>query len=75
MFEKLQRNIGTVWCEVMHESLKWPVHGQYECRKCGRRYPAFGEAPLRGRPEETASSGVSRLPERAPAATVWLSRA
>jgi hypothetical protein len=74
MFEKLQWNIKTVWCGLMHESLTWPVHGHYVCRTCGRRYPAFEEAPLLGRPKETASSGVSQSPERAPAATA-LSRA
>jgi hypothetical protein len=74
MFGKLQWNIGTIWCGVMHESLKWPAHGHYECRTCGRRYPAFGEPPLPGRPKKTASSGVSQSSERAPAATA-LSRA
>jgi hypothetical protein len=41
MFHK----IGTVWCRLRHESLMWPVHGYYRCRSCGRRYPAFPEAP------------------------------
>jgi len=75
MFEKLQQNIGTIWCGVMHESLTWPVHGHYECRTCGRRYPAFGEEPLPSRPKGTVSSGVSQLPKRSPAAAAWLSRA
>jgi len=34
-FEK----IGTLWCELMHSSPMWPIHGQYECGVCGRRYP------------------------------------
>ncbi|MBV9503909.1 MAG: hypothetical protein JO323_02780 [Acidobacteriia bacterium] len=27
----------------------WPLHGEYECRTCGRRYRAFGEEPMAGR--------------------------
>src|ERR1700722_18587223 len=30
---------GTFWCDLMHDSPMWPIHGQYECRTCGRRYP------------------------------------
>jgi hypothetical protein len=26
-----------LWCEVMHDSLMWPIHEHYECRSCGRR--------------------------------------
>jgi hypothetical protein len=45
MLRKFQSNLGTVWCTLMHDSMMWPVHGQYECRTCGRQYPAFPEAP------------------------------
>jgi hypothetical protein len=45
MFRELGSSIGRVWCGLMHESLMWPAHGQYECRSCGRRYPAFGAKP------------------------------
>jgi hypothetical protein len=31
--------IGTLWCGLMHESPMWPIHGQYQCRTCGRHYP------------------------------------
>ena len=27
-----------LWCKVIHNSLMWPIHGQYECRACGRRH-------------------------------------
>jgi hypothetical protein len=27
-----------LWCDLMHDSLMWPIHGQYQCRACGRRY-------------------------------------
>jgi hypothetical protein len=38
-------DLGAIWCGLMHESLMWPIHGQYQCRKCGRRYPALREGP------------------------------
>ena len=31
--------IAEVWCSLMHGSPMWPIHGQYQCRTCGRRYP------------------------------------
>lgn len=30
--------IGSWWCSLMHASPMWPVHGEYECRQCGRRH-------------------------------------
>ena len=30
--------LAVTWCRVMHDSAMWPVHGQYECRSCGRHY-------------------------------------
>jgi hypothetical protein len=30
--------LGDVWCSFAHDSPMWPIHGQYECRLCGRRY-------------------------------------
>ena len=48
MFRELGSSIGTLWCGLMHESVMWPVHGEYECRTCGRRYPAFAGAAARG---------------------------
>ena len=29
---------GRSWCELMHDTLMWPIHGQYQCGACGRRY-------------------------------------
>src|SRR5258708_29814577 len=39
---------GTLWCDFMHDSPMWPIHGEYECRICGRRYPVrwAGDTPL-----------------------------
>ena len=31
--------LGTLWCDLMHDSPMWPIHGEYLCRTCGRRYP------------------------------------
>jgi hypothetical protein len=39
----------------MHESLMWPAHGEYQCRACGRRYPAFAEARV-ARPTKNSGS-------------------
>ena len=27
---------GVWWCNVNHHSPMWPIHGQYQCAKCGR---------------------------------------
>jgi hypothetical protein len=75
MFRELRSKIGTVWCNLTHESLMWPVHGHYQCRTCGRRYPVFAEAPMAGRSTGTASLAPSQLPARVPATAAWLSRA
>lgn len=48
MLRDLRSNLGTAWCTLMHDSVMWPVHGQYECRTCGRHYTAFPEAPAAG---------------------------
>jgi len=45
MFIKLQWRMGAAWCRMSHGSVTWPLHGEYQCRTCGRRYPAFSEAP------------------------------
>ena len=28
-----------LWCILMHDSPMWPIHEEYQCRSCGRRYP------------------------------------
>ncbi|MCU1235288.1 MAG: hypothetical protein JWP63_3255 [Candidatus Solibacter sp.] len=30
--------LGTLWCDMMHDSPMWPIHGRYQCRTCGRLY-------------------------------------
>jgi len=45
MFRQVRSKMGMVWCTLAHDSVMWPVHGHYECRECGRLYPAFAEEP------------------------------
>ena len=54
MFRKLQSSVGNLWCKLAHESLMWPVHGEYECAECGRHYPAFASTPVAGWPRGPA---------------------
>jgi hypothetical protein len=35
------KRLGDLWCVLMHSELMWPMHGEYECRNCGRRYPVL----------------------------------
>ena len=30
--------LGVFWCRHFHDSVMWPIHGEYECRSCGRRH-------------------------------------
>jgi hypothetical protein len=41
MSMKSSLDLGAIWCGLMHESVMWPIHGQYQCRTCGRRYAAL----------------------------------
>jgi hypothetical protein len=48
------RQIGELWCGLMHSSPMWPIHGHYECRTCGRRYAvAWSGSDAAGSPEES----------------------
>ncbi len=31
--------LGDLWCNFMHTSAMWPIHGHYRCAECGREYP------------------------------------
>ena len=37
---------GTLWCRLMHTAPMWPMLGNYECRKCGRRHLVCWEGVL-----------------------------
>ena len=34
----LWRKLGRIWCSLMHSSAMWPMHDEYCCRSCGRRF-------------------------------------
>ena len=34
----LMNRIETIWCEQMHSTVMWPIHGKYRCGKCMREY-------------------------------------
>jgi len=34
----LAGELGALWCVLMRDSPMWPIHGEYQCRTCGRRY-------------------------------------
>jgi hypothetical protein len=61
MWKELQWRIGTAWCIATHKSVMWPVHGHFQCRTCGRRYPAFAEAPAANWPKRVAWKPVVSL--------------
>ncbi len=31
--------LGRAWCRAMHDGPMWPIHGEYACPTCLRRYP------------------------------------
>lgn len=49
--------IGALWCSLMHDSPRWPIHGHYECSVCGRQHRVpWAEA------ESTPTAGVRHAP-------------
>jgi hypothetical protein len=34
----LMNRIETLWCEQMHSTVMWPIHGKYRCGTCMREY-------------------------------------
>ena len=51
--QKAASKLGAMWSGYMHNSPMWPIHGQYQCRSCGRSYPvpwvSDGLPPARGK--------------------------
>jgi len=41
----MMTRISDLWCNVMHDSPMWPIHGHYQCRTCGREYAVAWESP------------------------------
>jgi hypothetical protein len=48
---RIAQRLADLWCTLMHDSLMWPVQGQYQCRTCGR-----GQAVAWGRTEDVPST-------------------
>jgi hypothetical protein len=57
MSKKVGWDLGAIWCGLMHDSVMWPIHGKYQCRTCGRRYPAL---------EDDSHAEPHRSPTRRP---------
>jgi hypothetical protein len=53
--------LGAMWCGFMHGSPMWPIHGQYQCRTCGRRYPVQWVGELVPAREEFIAAGASQI--------------
>jgi hypothetical protein len=50
--------IAEIWCSLMHDAPMWPIHGQYQCRTCGLRYPV----PWSGAPAPAPEVRQARQP-------------
>ena len=37
------RELGLLWCRLMHDAAMWPFRSSYQCRKCGRMHPVRWE--------------------------------
>ncbi len=62
MRESIER-FGSFWCGVMHDAPMWPIHGHYECRRCGRRRPVAWDgaatAPAPRSPAASEAGGIA----------------
>ena len=50
----LGKKLSELWCEFMHDSTMWPIHGRYQCRECGRLY----KVPWTGSDEKPGPVGA-----------------
>ena len=73
LMKPTQTRIADRWCKLMHKDPMWPSHGQYECRRCGRRHQVCWEhpAPDIGRtvvlPTQAQTNGAVRsIPQSIP---------
>lgn len=37
--QDFNEQLSAMWCDYMHDSPMWPIHGRYRCRACGRYFP------------------------------------
>lgn len=58
---------GRVWCKTMHRGAMWPIHGQYICPRCLRKYEVIWEdlAPQSQAAEPPTREPIA-MPSRVP---------
>jgi hypothetical protein len=54
--------LGKAWCRTMHRQAMWPIHGEYYCSICLRRYPVPWEHGTE-EPEEAAGRASHKVPQ------------
>ena len=59
----LMNRLKKLWCEVMHDSVMWPIHEHYECRACGSHHavPWTSDGESASRTDLSLFTGDSRL--------------
>src|ERR1043165_3945440 len=55
--------LGVWWCRMQHAAILWPIHGEYRCAECYRRYPVAWNDAL-GRDLADFAPGTHRARER-----------
>ena len=57
------KRLKELWCELMHDSVMWPIGGHYDCRACGRRYevPWTSDSESASRTDLSVFTGDGRL--------------
>jgi hypothetical protein len=64
MLDETRQKLGTAWCNLMHDSAMWPIHGEYECWVCGRRYPVAWANGCLAIPLDTVAPAQLAIPSR-----------
>jgi hypothetical protein len=54
---RIARRLAGLWCTLMHDSLMWPIHGEWQCRTCGRRQAVAWAQLSRTRDAQRESRG------------------
>ena len=52
---------GSLWCSLLHNSLMWPIHGYYTCRRCGRYHRVPWAEVNSGRPVSASIAELSPI--------------
>jgi hypothetical protein len=58
-FSDHQDTLGLLWCSLVHRAPMWPIHGHYQCRRCGRLHRVEWA-------DAKPSRRVNRIPEFGP---------